>query len=93
MSVFCVNVHAIRKFRLGVPIPLFNLEAVLRDGLFLFYRLGFLSSASLGFVRINTKKVHSDQFKEFCLFVCFLFLIFGFRDRVSLYGPGCPETL
>jgi hypothetical protein len=23
-----------------------------------------------------------------CLFVCFL----GFRDRVSLYSPGCPET-
>ena len=24
----------------------------------------------------------------FCLFVCFVFLFF--RDRVSLYSPGCP---
>ena len=24
----------------------------------------------------------------FCLFVC----LFVFRDRVSLYSPGCPET-
>jgi hypothetical protein len=36
----------------------------------------------------------------FCLFVCFLFVlffdffgfVFVFRDRVSLYSPGCPGT-
>jgi hypothetical protein len=29
-----------------------------------------------------------------CLFVCFLFFVFcfGFRDRVSLYSPGCSGT-
>jgi hypothetical protein len=33
---------------------------------------------------------------NFCSFVClvfgFWFLVFGFRDRVSLYSPGCPGT-
>ena len=24
---------------------------------------------------------------------CFVFLFFVFRDRVSLYSPGCPGTL
>ena len=27
-------------------------------------------------------------FVLFCLFFCFVFLVF--RDRVSLYSPGCP---
>jgi hypothetical protein len=27
----------------------------------------------------------------FCLF-CFLFVCLFFRDRVSLYSPGCPRT-
>jgi hypothetical protein len=39
-------------------------------------------------------------FIYFCLFVClvgflfffFLFWILVFRDRVSLYSPGCPGT-
>jgi hypothetical protein len=26
------------------------------------------------------------------LFVCFCFLFLFFRDRVSLYSPGCPGT-
>jgi hypothetical protein len=26
------------------------------------------------------------------LFVLFCFVLFCFRDRVSLYGPGCPGT-
>jgi hypothetical protein len=30
-------------------------------------------------------------FPTFCLFVC-LFLFFVFKDRVSLYSPGCPRT-
>jgi hypothetical protein len=29
-----------------------------------------------------------QNFVVFCLFVCFLL----FRDRVSLYSPGCPRT-
>jgi hypothetical protein len=27
-----------------------------------------------------------------CLFVCLFFCLFVFRDRVSLYSPGCPRT-
>jgi hypothetical protein len=26
------------------------------------------------------------------LFVCFFVFVFVFRDRVSLYSPGCPGT-
>jgi hypothetical protein len=29
----------------------------------------------------------------FFVFFCFLFIYFFFRDRVSLYSPGCPGTL
>jgi hypothetical protein len=27
-----------------------------------------------------------------CLFVCLFVFVFVFRDRVSLYTPGCPGT-
>jgi hypothetical protein len=27
-----------------------------------------------------------------CLFVCLFFVLFCFRDRVSLYSSGCPGT-
>jgi hypothetical protein len=26
------------------------------------------------------------------MFVCFVLFCFAFRDRVSLYSPGCPGT-
>jgi hypothetical protein len=29
---------------------------------------------------------------HFCFLFCFVFFCFVFRDRVSLYSPGCPET-
>jgi hypothetical protein len=38
-----------------------------------------------------------SDFVFVCLFVCLFVLVwfgfgFGFRDRVSLYSPGCPGT-
>jgi hypothetical protein len=46
---------------------------------FFFFLLGFLGGLFLGC---------------FCLFVCFFgfFCFVFFRDRVSLYSPGCPGT-
>jgi hypothetical protein len=41
------------------------------------------------FININDKKKALDLF-SFLSF--FFFLFFFFRDRVSLYSPGCPGT-
>jgi hypothetical protein len=38
---------------------------------------------------------HHDNRLNFCLFVCLFVCLVGwlvFRDRVSLYSPGCPGT-
>jgi hypothetical protein len=49
-----------------------------------------------GFTVFSTSQDSSNQaFRGLCFFVllCFVFLFFCFfRDRVSLYSPGCPGT-
>jgi hypothetical protein len=35
--------------------------------------------------------MHAKMLFSFCLFVCFFWFLV-FRDRVSLYSPGCPGT-
>jgi len=39
---------------------------------------------------VSRKKITTVSF--FSFFFLFFFLFFVFRDRVSLYSPGCPGT-
>jgi hypothetical protein len=39
---------------------------------------------------IKTLKTLLENFV--CLFVCLLVCLFVFKNRVSLYSPGCPGT-
>jgi hypothetical protein len=54
--------------------------------------LGFLKKQLLLTTEPSLQEFHLPRFLFFvCFFFCFFVFLF-FRDRVSLYSPGCPGT-